>query len=97
MEATLLSTPFSFITMKEEEGSKAAKHLRKFKQDIDRPISAILTLNTVANTAGACGRRKASGPRLGEEWLAGYRGLTLLILVFSEIIPKTLGAIIGVA
>ena len=93
MEATLLSTPFSFITMKEEEGSKAAKHLRKFKQDIDRPISAILTLNTVANTAGAAGVGKQAALVLGEEWFGWVSaGLTLLILVFSEIIPKTLGA-----
>ena len=92
MEATLLSTPFSFITMKEEEGSKAAKHLRKFKQDIDRPISAILTLNTVANTAGAAGVGKQAALVLGEEWFGWVSaGLTLLILVFSEIIPKTLG------
>ena len=69
MEATLLSTPFSFITMKEEEGSKAAKHLRKFKQDIDRPISAILTLNTVANTAGAAGVGKQAALVLGEGWV----------------------------
>ncbi|MCG2650178.1 HlyC/CorC family transporter [Alloprevotella tannerae] len=93
MEATLLSTPFSFITMKEEEGSKAAKHLRKFKQDIDRPISAILTLNTVSNTAGAAGVGKQAALVLGEEWFGWVSaGLTLLILVFSEIIPKTLGA-----
>ena len=78
MEATLLSTPFSFITMKEEEGSKAAKHLRKFKQDIDRPISAILTLNTVANTAGAAGVGKQAALVLGEEWFGWVSaGLTL--------------------
>ncbi|MBF0952026.1 MAG: HlyC/CorC family transporter [Alloprevotella tannerae] len=93
MEATLLSTPFSFITMKEEEGSKAAKHLRKFKQDIDRPISAILTLNTIANTAGAAGVGRQAALVLGEEWFGWVSaGLTLLILIFSEIIPKTLGA-----
>ena len=79
--------------MKEEEGSKAAKHLRKFKQDIDRPISAILTLNTIANTAGAAGVGRQAALVLGEEWFGWVSaGLTLLILIFSEIIPKTLGA-----
>ena len=83
LEASLLSTPMSFVTMKEDEGSKTARRLKKYKQDIDKPISAILTVNTIANTAAQFG-----DAALG--WFSA--GLTVLILVFSEIIPKTIGA-----
>ena len=53
LEATLLSTPISYITGLEEQGIKGAKRLKKLKQHPDRPISAILCLNTIANTVGA--------------------------------------------
>lgn len=55
LEATLMSTPISFITMREEEGYKPASLMKKFKQDSSRPIAAILSLNTIANTLGAAG------------------------------------------
>ena len=55
MEAVLLSTPVSFINMKENQGVKSAAVFKKIKQNIDRPISAILTLNTIAHTVGAAG------------------------------------------
>lgn len=93
LEAVLLSTPRSFISMKEEEGSAAAALFAKYKEDIDRPISAILSLNTIAHTFGAAG----VGAQAVKIWGEGYFGLisailTLLILVLSEIIPKTIGA-----
>ena len=50
LEATLLSTPLSYITGLEEQGVKGASRLKKLKQNTDRPISAILCLNTIANT-----------------------------------------------
>ena len=53
LEATLLSTPLSYITGLEEQGVKGAGRLKKLKQNPDRPISAILCLNTIANTVGA--------------------------------------------
>ena len=95
LEATLLSTPMSFVTMKEEEGTKVGRILKNFKQDIDRPISAILTLNTIANTAGAAAvgfQTRIAFPQAPEifGWISAI--LTLLILICSEIIPKTLGA-----
>lgn len=95
LEATLLSTPLTFVTMKEEEEAKGWRTLKQFKQDIDRPISAILTLNTIANTAGAAAvgfQTRLTFPEAPEvfAWISG--ALTLLILVCSEIIPKTLGA-----
>lgn len=93
MEAVLLSTPVSFVNMKENQGVKSAALFRKLKQNIDRPISAILTLNTVAHTVGAAGVGAQATVIFGD----GYFGLisailTLLILIFSEILPKTLGA-----
>ena len=55
LEAVLLSTPMSFVTMKEADGSSQARLLKKYKTDIDKPIAAILSLNTVAHTIGAAG------------------------------------------
>ena len=53
LEAVLLSTPVSFITMKQQQGAANAASLMRLKQDIDRPISAILSLNTIAHTVGS--------------------------------------------
>ena len=55
LEAVLLSTPMSYISTKEKTHGKSAILLKKFKQDIDRPIAAILSLNTIAHTVGAAG------------------------------------------
>ena len=92
VEAVLLSTPISFITMKEDEGWKGAALFKKYKTDMDRPIAAILSLNTIAHTVGAAG----VGAQAAVIFNNAYFGLvsaitTFLILVFSEIIPKTLG------
>lgn len=93
LEAVLLSTPASFITMKETEGAKGAKLLKKLKNNIDRPISAILSLNTIAHTVGASGVGAEAVKVFGEEYFGIISFiLTLLILVLSEIIPKTIGA-----
>lgn len=93
LEAVLLSTPRSFISMKEAEGSAAATLLAQLKDDIDRPISAILILNTTAHTVGAAGVGAQAAIVFGEAYFGLISAvLTLLILVLSEIIPKTLGA-----
>lgn len=93
LEAVLLSTPVSFISMKESEKARYAPLLRKLKQDIDRPISAILSLNTIAHTVGAAGVGSEAVKVFGEEYFGLISAiLTILILVFSEIIPKTIGA-----
>ena len=55
LEAALLSTPLPFISMKEAEGDKRAKRLHDYKNNIDRPVAAILSLNTIAHTIGAAG------------------------------------------
>ena len=93
LEAVLLSTPMSFVTMKEADGSRQARLLKKYKSDIDRPIAAILSLNTVAHTIGAAGVGAEAVKIFGEASFGIVSAiLTLLILVVSEIIPKTIGA-----
>lgn len=93
LEAVLLSTPLSFITMKESQGSATATLLKDYKNNIDRPVSAILSLNTIAHTIGAAGVGAESTRIFGEEYFGLISAiLTLLILVLSEIIPKIIGA-----
>lgn len=93
LEAVLLSTPVSFISMKEREGAKNAPLMMKYKTNVDRPVAAILTLNTVAHTIGAAGVGSESVKVFGEAYFGIISAvLTLLILVLSEIIPKTIGA-----
>ncbi len=93
LEAVLLSTPVSFISMKESQGDKTASLMTKYKTNVDRPVAAILTLNTVAHTIGAAGVGSESVKVFGEAYFGIISAiLTLLILVFSEIIPKTIGA-----
>ncbi len=92
-EAVLLSTTPSFIVNLEKHGRPAGKLLRGLKEDVDRPLAAILSLNTIAHTVGAVG----AGAQAAEVFGSAYIGiasavLTLLILVLSEIIPKTVGA-----
>lgn len=92
LEATLMSTPISYITMREEEGYRPAVRFKKFKQESARPIAAILSLNTVANTIGAAGVGAQVTAIFGSQWFGlGSAVMTLLILIFSEIIPKTIG------
>ena len=93
MESVLLSTSISFLYAKEESGHKSATTFIKLKNNIDRPLSAILSLNTVAHTIGAAGVGAQATKMFGEIYFGIISAiLTLLILVFSEIIPKTIGA-----
>jgi CBS domain containing-hemolysin-like protein len=93
MEAVLLSTPMSFLKVKEEEGLTRARHMIKLKLNIDRPLSAILSLNTVAHTVGAAGVGAQATKIFGEAYFGLVSAvLTILILVLTEIIPKTIGA-----
>jgi len=93
MEAVILSVTPSYITKKVQAGKAYAAKLKKFKDNIDRPLAAILTLNTFAHTIGAAGVGAQAQAIWGNEYLSIISIiLTLLILIFSEIIPKTLGA-----
>ena len=96
-EAVLLSITPSYAQIKLKEGTKIGQQLQLFKENIDQPLAAILTLNTIAHTVGALG----VGSQAAQIWadsnpiITGFivpAGMTMAILVFSELIPKTLGA-----
>ncbi|MCY3573957.1 MAG: hemolysin family protein [Chloroflexi bacterium] len=93
-EAAMLSTPVSHIELLVEQGSRAGEIMQGLRQNVEHPISAILTLNTIAHTVGAAGAGAEATAIFGSEYFGIISALlTLLILVFSEIIPKTLGAV----
>lgn len=93
LEATLLTLTPSSINSAKQQGKIWAIRMESLKADIDRPLSAILTLNTVAHTMGAAGAGAEYARIYGNVGEAVFAGaLTLAILVFTEIIPKTLGA-----
>ena len=92
LESVLMSTPLSYITMREDEGYRPARLFKKYKLDNARAIAAILSLNTIANTIGAAGVGKQATLLFGSHWFGLVSAITtILILVFSEIIPKTIG------
>lgn len=91
-EAVLLSVRPAFVTALENRGVKGATRLRALKSDLDRPLAAILSLNTIAHTVGAAGVGAQASLVFGSAYLGLTSAvLTLLILVLSEIIPKSLG------
>lgn len=93
-ESVILSVTTPHVTLLEREGHRAGPLLRKLKRNINAPLAAILTLNTIAHTAGAAGAGAQAVAVFGNNYLGLASALlTLLILVFSEIIPKTLGAL----
>ncbi|MBQ9417584.1 MAG: DUF21 domain-containing protein [Bacteroidales bacterium] len=92
LESVLMSTPLSYITMREDEGNRAAALFKQYKQDNARAIAAILSLNTIANTIGAAGVGRQAAVALDSVPFGVVSGVTtVLILLFSEIIPKTIG------
>ncbi len=110
LEAVLLSITPTFLNLKKKEGKSYADNLEILKKDVDRPLIAILTLNTIAHTVGAIlvgvqakvayaelygtYRRSILGIEFTEDIMVGVVStiMTILILVASEIIPKTIGA-----
>ncbi|MCD2258167.1 CNNM domain-containing protein [Psychroserpens luteolus] len=110
LEAVLLSVTPTFINVKKKEGKAYANALEALKKDVDRPLIAILTLNTIAHTVGAIlvgvqakvayvelygsQTSRIFGIEFTEELMVGVVSsiMTVLILVASEIIPKTIGA-----
>lgn len=110
LEAVLLSITPTFINLKKSEGHTYADNLEALKKDVDRPLIAILTLNTIAHTVGAIlvgvqakvayaelygsTTRRVFGVAFTEDLMVGVVStlMTILILVASEIIPKTIGA-----
>ncbi|AZQ59586.1 HlyC/CorC family transporter [Maribacter sp. MJ134] len=110
LEAVLLSITPTFINVKKREGKSYATTLEELKKDVDKPLIAILTLNTIAHTVGAIlvgvqakvayaelygtEKRAIFGIEFSEDLMVGVVStiMTILILVASEIIPKTIGA-----
>lgn len=95
LEAALLSFTPAYIKIKKQEGKHYAEVLANFKKDIDKPLIAILTINTVAHTVGSIlvGVQAEKTYGDGSNAVGIVSGLlTLGILILSEIIPKTLGA-----
>lgn len=110
LEAVLLSITPTFVNVKKREGKTYAITLEELKQDVDKPLIAILTLNTIAHTVGAIlvgvqakvayaemygsTTRSIAGIEFTEDLMVGVVStiMTILILVASEIIPKTIGA-----
>lgn len=110
LEAVLLSITPTFVNVKKKEGKSYALTLEELKNDVDKPLIAILTLNTIAHTVGAIlvgvqakvayaeiygsTPRSILGIKFTEDLMVGVVStiMTILILVASEIIPKTIGA-----
>lgn len=103
LEAVLLSVTPRYIKDQQNKGTVTGDLLAIYKEDIDRPLSAILTLNTIAHTVGAIGVGAMAGEVFGTNYFSvlgvqmSYESIiavimTLAILILSEIIPKTIGA-----
>ena len=93
-EAALYSVPVAHIELLEKSGSASGRIMKKFRENVDAPIAGILSLNTIAHTVGAALAGAAAAEVLGEPWLPYFSVIfTLVILMFSEIIPKTIGVV----
>lgn len=93
LEATILSITHTYVEMKVQEKRAYAALLKRLKTNIDRPLAAILTLNTMTHTFGAFSIGTQVFKIWGDYWAAVSSVVfTLLILVIGEIIPKTIGA-----
>lgn len=93
LEAVFLSVSRSYIHLLKERGEWAGHWLEAAQKNIDEPIAAILTLNTIANTMGAAMGGAVAQRIWGNAWMAVFSaGLTFAVLIFAEIVPKTLGA-----
>lgn len=93
MEAALLSTVPSYIAQLEDKNPKLFKKISILKENIDQPLAAILSLNTIAHTVGATGVGAQVAEIYGQSYIGLASGImTFLILTLSEILPKSVGA-----
>lgn len=93
LEAVFLSINHSFVALLRDQGDPAGPMLQRMQEKIDEPIAAILTLNTIAHTVGAAMAGGLALQLFGQRWIVAFSAaLTLAILIFSEILPKTVGA-----
>lgn len=94
LESVLLTCTPTYVALLKKKGSKQGKGLEELKSQIDRPLAGILTLNTFAHTIGAAGVGASVVAVFGEEWLGvASIVLTITILWFTEMLPKTIGAV----
>ena len=90
MEAVLLSISASYVAQMEQERPRLGSRLKRYKDNLDRPLAAILSLNTIAHTVGAAGAGAQAASVFGDAYIGVISAvLTFLILVVSEIIPKS--------
>ncbi len=93
-EAVLYSTPLRHIETLVQKKTRSGRVLKELRENVERPITAILSLNTIANTAGAAVAGSAATALFGQQWLGYFSAFfTLAILIFSEVIPKTAGVV----
>jgi CBS domain containing-hemolysin-like protein len=93
MEAVLLSVTPAYVAVWQRKAPAVGARLKRLERNIDRPLAAILSLNTIAHTGGAAGAGAQATSVYGDAVIGLFSAiLTLLILVLSEIIPKSLGA-----
>jgi len=94
LEAVFLSITPSFVALAVKDGKKFGELLEHLKENVDRPITAILTMNTITNVLGSAVIATLVLEEYGNDFVTVFTGiLTVGILVFGEIVPKTLGAI----
>jgi CBS domain containing-hemolysin-like protein len=92
LESVILSVNYAYIQQLVDRKNQSGKLLLGLKTNIEEPVSAILTLNTISHTVGAAVAGAMADEIFGYQWIAVFSGaLTFLVLTFSEIIPKTLG------
>lgn len=92
LESVILSVTPAYISVQVKSGVRSGLILQRLKHNIDRPLAAVLTLNTIAHTIGAAGVGSEVAKMYGDQAVAIASGiLTVLILVFTEIVPKTIG------
>ena len=93
-EAVLYSIPATFVEQLEQSGRPAGRILKQMKEQVDRPITAILSLNTISNTGGgALAGALAAGALGGGNVIYFSILFTLAILLFAEVVPKTIGVV----
>ncbi len=93
-EAVLYSVPASHVESLVEDRRASGRLLKQLRSNVDRPITAILSLNTISNTAGAAAAGALATGVFGADWFVAFSAVfTLSILMFSEILPKTAGVV----
>ncbi|MEZ4873302.1 MAG: DUF21 domain-containing protein [Bdellovibrionales bacterium] len=93
LESIILSITPTYIEIKRKQKKRSARLLARYTEQIDQPLTAILTVNTTANMIGAAGVGAQTFSLFGSTWMAAASIiLTIAVLAFGEILPKTLGA-----